>query len=403
MTLALGIGANTAVFTVVNGVLLRPLPYREPSRLVQLFNGRNGRLSMTYSPPNFIDVTTQSGVFAGATAMTPSSASLTGSGDPQQIDGAAVTASFFNVMGVTPRLGRGLVDADGEHGGADVVVIGEGLWRRQFGARTDIIGSTIRLDGKPLTVVGVAPADLTLPGGAEFWRPLIFKPRDVDARARGAQWIGGIARLQPGVDLAHANSAMAVVAERLARDFPTTNKDRVMTAMLLQDRIVRNIRPALLILLGAVTLVLLVACVNVANLLLARASQRGREVAVRAALGAGRGRLVRQFLAESLVLGIGGALAGLAVASWATRALVSLGPTSIPRLGEVGIDWRVLGSRSPWRCRPAWSSASSLRSRPPAARSRDSSPPPVAARSEPEARGCVRRWWCARWRWPWCC
>src|SRR5437764_14445272 len=130
--------------------------------------------------------------------------------------------------------------------------MGDGLCRRQFGARTDIVGSTIRLDGKPLTIVGVAPADLTVPGGAEYWRPLICKPRDVAAAARGAQWIGGIARLKPGVDLAQVNSAMAVVAERLSRDFPNTNKDRVMTAMRLQDRIVRNIRPALLILLGAV-------------------------------------------------------------------------------------------------------------------------------------------------------
>ena len=172
LTLALGIGANTAVFTVVNGVLLRPLPFREPGRLVQLFHGRNGRLSMTYSPPNFIDVTTQSGVFSGATAMTPSSANLTGSGDPQLIDGANVTASFFNVLGVVPPLGRGLVDADGEGDGADVVVIGDRLWRRQFGARADIVGSPLRMDGRVFTIVGVAPADLNVPAGADYWRPL---------------------------------------------------------------------------------------------------------------------------------------------------------------------------------------------------------------------------------------
>jgi predicted permease len=316
MTLALGIGANTAVFTVVNGVLLRPLPYREPGRLVQLFNGRNGRMSMTLSPPNFLDVTSQSGVFSAATAISSSQANLTGAGDPQLIDGANVTASFFQVLGVVPRIGRGLVEAGGAGAGADVVVIGDGLWRRQFGARADIAGSTMRLDGKPFTIVGVAPPDLNVPAGAEYWRPLVFKPRDVSDSARGAQWIGGIARLQDGVDLERAKAAMSVVAERLSRDFPRTNKDRVITAIGLQDRIVRNIRPALLILLGAVTLVLLVACVNVANLLLARANGRTREVAVRAALGAGRGRLVQQFLAESVVLGLAGGAAGLVVAYW---------------------------------------------------------------------------------------
>ena len=343
LTLALGIGANTAVFTVVNGVLLRPLPYRDPDRLVLLLHGRNGRLSNSYSPPNFIDVTTQSGVFSGATAMTSSSTNLTGLGEPQLIDGANVTPSFFNVIGATPQLGRGLVDADGEQGGASVVVLGDGLWRRQFGGRADVIGSTMQKDGRPFTIVGVASPDLNVPAGSQYWRPLVFKPRDVSDAARGAQWIGGIARLKPGVDLAQAQSAMAIVAARLAQEFPRTNKDRVMTAMGLQVRIVRKIRPALLILLGAVTLVLLVACVNVANLLLARANGRTREVAVRAALGAGRRRLIQQFLAESVVLGLAGGTAGLAVAFWTTRALIALGPASIPRLGEVGVDWRVLG------------------------------------------------------------
>jgi predicted permease len=340
LTLALGIGANTAVFTVVNGVLLRPLPYRAPDRLVQLFHGRNGRLSMTFSPPNFIDITTQTGVFSGATAVTPSTANVTGNGEPELVDGANVTPSFFNVLGVSARLGRGLIDADGDS--ADVVVISDGLWRRRFAARPDAVGSTLLMDGKPFTIVGVAPADLKIPAGTDYWRPLVFKPRDVSNEARGAQWIGGIARLKPDVTLEQAKSAMALVAERLARDYPRTNKDRVMTAMGLQDRIVRNIRPALLILLGAVTLVMLVACVNVANLLLARASGRTREVSVRAALGAGRGRLVQQFLVESVMLGLAGGAGGLLVAYWATQALIALGPASIPRLADVGLDWRVL-------------------------------------------------------------
>jgi len=342
ITLALGVGATTAVFTVVNGVLLRPLPYQEPDRIVQLFHGRNGRLSMTYSPMNYHDVTTQSGVFSDAAAISPSSASLTGTGDPEQLEGANVTTSFFAVLGVSPRIGRPFVDADGAEGGPSVVILSDGLWRRQFGARPEAIGSTMRLDGKPFTIVGVAPPELTIPAGAEYWRPLVFTRDNLSDKQRGAQWIGAIARLKPGIDLQQATSAMAVVANRLSQDFPNTNKDRVMAAMRLQDRIVRGIRPPLLILLGAVTLVLLVACVNVANLLLARANGRAREVAVRAAVGAGRGRLVQQFLAESVVLGLAGGLAGLGVAYWATRALVALGPANIPRLGEVGIDWRVL-------------------------------------------------------------
>jgi predicted permease len=191
-------------------------------------------------------------------------------------------------------------------------------------------------------VIGVAAPDLTIPAGAEYWRPLIFSSDNLSDKQRGAQWVGVIARLTPDVTLEQTNGAMAIVARRLSEQYPNTNKDRVMTAMRLHDRIVRGIRPALMILLGAVTLVLLVACVNVANLLLARANSRTREVAVRAAVGAGRARLIQQFLVESVVLGAAGAAAGLAVAYWAIRALVALGPSRIPRLGEVGVDWRVL-------------------------------------------------------------
>src|SRR5262249_13709468 len=212
---------------------------------------------------------------------------------------------------------------------------------RLFGGRGDVVGSTMRLDGTPFTIVGVAPPDLRLPAGAEYWRPLVFTPENLSDAQRGAPWVSGVARLKPGIELEKAQRALAVVADRLSRADPRTNKDRTMTAVRLQDRMVRGIRPALLVVLGAVTLVLLVACVNVANLLLARANGRTREVAVRAAVGAGRGRLVQQFLVESVVLGIGGALAGLVVAAAATRALVALGPAQIPRLAEVAVHWRL--------------------------------------------------------------
>jgi putative ABC transport system permease protein len=340
-TLALGIGATTAVFTVVNGVLLKPLPYADPDRVLLLLNGRNGRLSTAFSPPNHRDVTTRSGVFLEAAAFDGSSVNLTGQGEPVRLQTAEVTSRFFNVLGVTASQGRLLQDSDVTTGGR-TMVLSDRFWRRQFAGRPDVVGSRLSIDGKDFEVVGVAPPEMTFPGDPDFWRPLMLTPKDLSDTQRGAQYVGSLARLKPGVTLAQANAAMAVVAAQLARDFPNTNDGRNMAAVPLQERIVRTIRPALLMLLGAVVLVLLIACVNVANLLLARANGRGREVAVRAAVGAGRARLVRQFLVESLVLGIAGALGGLAVAWVATRALVALGPASIPRLADVAIDWRVL-------------------------------------------------------------
>src|SRR5439155_1988826 len=193
----------------------------------------------------------------------------------------------------------------------------------------------------PYTVIVIAPSDVAFPGRPDYWRPLVFTPQNLSDAQRGAQWVGGLARLKAGLTLQQANGAMAIVADRLARQFPMTNKDRMIGATPLHERIVRQIRPALLVLLGAVVVVLMIACVNVANLQLARAYGRVREVAVRAALGAGRGRLIGQFVTESLVLGVAGGVAGLAVAYSLTRALIALGPASIPRLNEIGIDWRV--------------------------------------------------------------
>src|SRR5262245_21695653 len=188
LTLALGIGATTAMFTVVNGVLLRPLPYADPDRLVTLLNGRNGRLGTAFSPPNYLDVTTQSGVFDGAAAFQTTTANLTGFGDPQRIDGADVTWTFFQVLGVAPRMGRGFAQSD-EATQAPVVVLSDGLWRRLFGGRRDVLDRTVTLDGKPATVVGIAPPDMALPRGVEFWRPLVFSPRDIAPEARGAQYV----------------------------------------------------------------------------------------------------------------------------------------------------------------------------------------------------------------------
>ncbi|HYM25334.1 MAG TPA: ABC transporter permease, partial [Vicinamibacterales bacterium] len=341
VTLALGVGADTAVFTVVNGVLLRPLPYREPDRLVVLLYGRPGRTTPWFSPPNYFDVVRRSGVFQDAAAASPTTVNLTGAGEPERIDGASVLWNYFNVLGVTMQQGRAFVESDGA-GSGDVVVLSDGLWRRRFGSH-DAVGATITLDGRACTIVGVAPPDVNLPAKAAFWQPLIFKPRDVDSNARGAQWITTIARVRPDVDITQAGAAVQTVASQLAAEFPRTNGSTIMAIMPLHERMVRNVRQTLLVLLGAVTFVMLIACVNVANLLLARAQARTREVAIRSALGAGRRRLVRQFLCESAVLGLLGGLGGLAVAYAAMRALVALGPATIPRLSEVAIDLRVLG------------------------------------------------------------
>jgi putative ABC transport system permease protein len=341
LTLALGIGATTAVFTVVNGVLLRPLPYHDPDRLVVLLYGRPGRLSPWFSPPNYRDFVDQAATFQDAAAFTPTTANLTGIGEPERVDGASVSWNYFNVLGVTMREGRGFVETEGS-GDGTVVVIGDRLWRRHYGGRADAIGSTIHLDGRARTIVGVAPADVNVPAGAEFWTPLIFRPRDVAPNARGAQWISAMARLRPDTDLQRSSAALQTVAARLAVEYPNINGGTTAVAVPLHQRMVRNVRQTLLVLLGAVGFVLLIACVNVANLLLARAQSRTREVAVRAALGAGRARLVRQFLSESMLLGLLGGTAGLAAAFWCTRALVALGPATIPRLSEVAIDLRVL-------------------------------------------------------------
>jgi putative ABC transport system permease protein len=343
LTLALGIGATTAVFTVVNGVLLRPLSYGHPDRIVSLSWGRPGRMSPWFSPLNFRDFTTQSQAFSDAAAYAPIDSNLTGLGDPERIHGAVVTWNFFHVLETPMSRGRAFVADEAKGPAPTVIILSDGLWRRFFGGRADAVGATAQIDGKPFTIVGIAPPGFKLPQTAEFWEPLIFSPRDLAPPARGAQWVRAVGRLAPGTGLLQTNSALLAVGARLAADYPMTNGGRTAAlATPLQQQMVRNVRPTLLVLLGAVTCVLLISCVNVANLLLARAQARGREVAVRAALGAGRRRLVQQFLSESLLLGTIGGAAGLVVAYACLQALIALGPASIPRLAEVTIDRRVL-------------------------------------------------------------
>jgi putative ABC transport system permease protein len=342
VTLALGIGATTSVFTVVNGILIRPLPYGDPDRLVVLLNGRAGRLSPWFSPLNYVDLTQQAGAFGSSSFFEPTNVNLTGDGTPERIEIADVSPEFFDTLGIRFVHGRGFVSADAAAGMASGVVIGDGLWKRRYGGSPALVGSAIRIDGRPYTVLGVAPPGVALPRRAELWRPTVFTPGELAPTARGAQYVSAVARLGGGVSVEQANTALAAVARRLADQFPKSNKDRLAAAVPLLERITGGVKRPLLLLFGAVGLVLLIACVNVANLLLARTQSRAREIAVRAALGAGRRRIVQQVAAESLLLAALGGLAGLGVAYGCTRALVALAPPSIPRLSDVVMDMRVL-------------------------------------------------------------
>ena len=345
LTLALGIGANTAIFTVVNGVLLRPLPYPDSERLMMLwtYNPRQGFDKDVATYPNFDDWRKTSQGFERISGYMGPSFTLTGLGDPAQIRGAVVTPEFFETMAMRPALGRVFAAADGAPGAGQTAVISHRFWQSRLGGDRAVTGRTITLNGASYEVIGVMPESFAHPQDAEVWTPMTptgaYGPLFTQ---RGSFWLTVIGRLKPGVSRAAAQSEMDAIASRLERQYPE-NTGLGVRLVPLHDEIVGDVRQALLILLGAVCLVLLIACANVANLLLTRSSARQRELAIRAALGAGRVRLLRQMLTESIVLAVVGGAAGVLLAAWSIDLLQSLAPPGLPRLSGIQIDLRVLG------------------------------------------------------------
>ena len=343
ITLALGIGANTAIFSVVNAVLLRPLPYPQSERLVWLSERGPNFPTMSISYPNFTDWRAQQTVFEHLGVYNWGSYNLTGRGEPQRLTGVRLSADALSALRVQAALGRVFNNDEDKPGAPSVVLLSHGLWQSRFGAKADVLNQPMTLDGRAFTVIGVMPAGFAFPNRADIWVPVGPLSGEESWKSRGNHpGLLGVARLDRGVTLEQARAEMETIAVRLEQQYPDSNKNNRVGVEPLLDNFVSNVRPALWTLLGAVGLVLLIACANVANLLLARAAARHKEMAVRAALGAGRWRIARQLLTESLLLAIAGGALGLLLASGGLRLILALSPNSIPRSDEIGLDAGVL-------------------------------------------------------------
>jgi len=343
LTLALGIGANTALFSVVNGVLLNPLPYPHSGQIVALYEKTAGFDQAPIAYLNFLDWQRDAHSFSTMAIYRNEDYNFTGKGEAERLSGYMISADFFSTLGVKPIIGRRFRPEDDQVGAAPVVILGGGFWKRHFGSSPRIAGKSVILNGASYTVVGVIPSSFTFYGHARDvytpigqWNDPSFRDRRIDMSAHA------IGRLKPGVTLPQAKADMESIARNLAAAYPEADKGVGITLVSMKEDIVGNVRPFLLVLLGAVGFVLLIACANVANLLLARSMGRSREFAIRAALGASQRRVIQQLLTESILLaGLGGAL-GLLIAFWATKGVLSTLPGTLPRANEISLDAHVL-------------------------------------------------------------
>ncbi|HEY0101247.1 MAG TPA: ABC transporter permease [Pyrinomonadaceae bacterium] len=343
LVLALGIGANTSLFSVVNAVLLRPLPFPDAERIIW-FDGvhqARGITASNLSPADYSDWEKQASDFESMSAYVTGSANLSDEvGEPERVPRVSVTAGFFPTLGASPALGRALLPEDESPGGEDVAILSHALWQRRFGASPGVVGTRLLVNGTPVTVVGVMPAGFDFPRASQMWTPL--KP-EKSAQKRDNRYLNVLARLKPDVTLEEAETQLGIINSRLGQQYPETNGGWSVRLTPLHERTVRDVSTSLWLLLGAVGFVLLIACANVTNLLLARAAGRRREIALRTALGAGRLRVIRQLLTESLMLATLGGAVGLVLSFFLMDLLVSISPANLPRLNEVSMDWRVLG------------------------------------------------------------